>query len=147
MVVDASPSTGSLRTLGTGANQAAAGNDSRFASGVGLHASSHSSGGTDAVDVKNLAGYPGGTTSYLRADHTFATIPTATRTGSITVVIVAGTSVISTGVIGYLEILFACTIQVRFHCSRYMERYLCELSPYGGGYYYGECETDSQFGH
>jgi len=41
----------------------------------GAHAPTHSQGGTDPVDVKNLAGYPGGTTSFLRADKTFAVPP------------------------------------------------------------------------
>lgn len=36
------------------------------------HATSHSSGGSDPVSVLNLGGYPGGTTSYLRADASFA---------------------------------------------------------------------------
>ena len=36
------------------------------------HASTHSSGGTDPVTVTNLAGFPGGTVNFLRADATFA---------------------------------------------------------------------------
>lgn len=40
-----------------------------------LHAPTHSSGGTDPVTVTNLAGYPGGTANFLRADGTFATPP------------------------------------------------------------------------
>jgi len=36
------------------------------------HAASHSSGGSDPVTVTNLAGFPGGTTTFLRADGTFA---------------------------------------------------------------------------
>ena len=39
------------------------------------HAASHSSGGSDPVTVTNLAGYPGGTTNFLRADGTFAAPP------------------------------------------------------------------------
>lgn len=37
------------------------------------HAATHSSGGADPVDVTDLAGFPGGTSNYLRADGTFAT--------------------------------------------------------------------------
>ena len=44
---------------------------------AGIHAPTHSQGGTDPVDVKNLTGYPGGATLFLRADKTFAA-PTAT---------------------------------------------------------------------
>jgi hypothetical protein len=39
------------------------------------HAPTHSQGGSDPVDIKNLAGYPGGTTQFLRADKTFAVPP------------------------------------------------------------------------
>lgn len=79
MQVDAIPTTGSLRTLGTGAQQAAAGNDARFSDARPPlpHAPTHSQGGSDPVDVKNLAGYPGGTTAFLRADKTFAVPPGA----------------------------------------------------------------------
>jgi len=41
----------------------------------GPHAPTHSEGNTDPVDVKNLTGYPGGTTAFLRADKTFAVPP------------------------------------------------------------------------
>jgi hypothetical protein len=37
------------------------------------HASSHAAAGSDPVTVTGLAGFPGGTTTYLRADGTFAT--------------------------------------------------------------------------
>lgn len=37
------------------------------------HATTHSSGGSDPVSVLNLGGYPGGTTTFLRADGSFAT--------------------------------------------------------------------------
>lgn len=40
-----------------------------------LHAPTHSLGGTDPVSVVNLAGYPGGITTFLRADSTFAIPP------------------------------------------------------------------------
>jgi hypothetical protein len=36
------------------------------------HAASHASAGSDPVTVTTLAGYPGGTTTFLRADGTFA---------------------------------------------------------------------------
>lgn len=39
---------------------------------VAAHATTHYSAGSDAVDVKQLAGYPGGTATFLRADATFA---------------------------------------------------------------------------
>ena len=42
----------------------------------GPHAATHASGGSDPVTVTTLAGYPGGTTTFLRSDGTFAT-PTA----------------------------------------------------------------------
>ena len=93
--------------LGTGAAQAAAGNDSRIptqdendalqgTSGVPsnanryvtnadsrnsdartptAHAASHASGGSDPVNVTGLAGFPGGTANFLRADGTFAAPP------------------------------------------------------------------------
>lgn len=38
----------------------------------GAHASSHVDGGGDDVDILNLAGYPGGTSTFLRADGAFA---------------------------------------------------------------------------
>jgi len=74
MAVDAVPATGSLRTLGTGPNQAAPGNDPRLTNArtPTAHAPTHSAGGSDVVDVKALGGYPGGTTNFLRSDGTFA---------------------------------------------------------------------------
>jgi len=39
------------------------------------HAPTHSAGGSDPVNVRNLAGYPGGTANFLRADATFAPPP------------------------------------------------------------------------
>jgi hypothetical protein len=50
---------------------------------VGTHAPTHSQGGTDPVDVKNLTGYPGGTTAFLRADKTFAAPPSTALPGNI----------------------------------------------------------------
>jgi hypothetical protein len=86
--------------------------DDAGSSSVGLHATTHSSGGTDAVDVKNLGGYPGGTTTFLRADRTFAAPPSApARIVGIGMIIDGGASVITTGIKGFIEIPFACTIQ------------------------------------
>lgn len=127
MAVDAAAATGSLRTLGAGALQAASGTDARFTdartplahkvshqdggadeiSVLGLsglladaqtplaHAVTHKAGGTDPIKLDELAAptdiltlnadatkhglmqkYPGGTTTFLRADGTFAA-PTA----------------------------------------------------------------------
>lgn len=39
------------------------------------HATSHSAAGSDEVNVTNLAGFPGGSTDFLRADATFAAPP------------------------------------------------------------------------
>lgn len=41
------------------------------------HASSHHAGGSDALSVLALGGYPGGTTDFLRADGSFAAPPSA----------------------------------------------------------------------
>lgn len=46
------------------------------------HAATHSAGGTDEIDITNLGGYPGGTTTFLRADGTFAT-PSAGAAGDL----------------------------------------------------------------
>ncbi len=55
---DGASGTASLRTLGTGAAQACAGNDSRLSDSrtPTAHATSHSSGGSDPITVSNLAG-------------------------------------------------------------------------------------------
>lgn len=57
MAVDAAAATGSLRTLGTGAAQAAAGTDSRLtdARTPTAHATSHQPGGSDAMAVDAAA--------------------------------------------------------------------------------------------
>ena len=57
LVVDAVAGTGSLRTLGTGASQAAAGNDGRFADPrtPTAHASTHKNGGGDEVATATAA--------------------------------------------------------------------------------------------
>jgi hypothetical protein len=77
LAVDAAAATGSLRTLGTGATQAAAGTDARFtnARSPTAHAASHTAGNSDPVAVTALAGYPGGSATFLRADGTFAAPP------------------------------------------------------------------------
>lgn len=51
-LIDPAAGTAGLRTLGTGANQAAAGNDSRLSDArtPTSHADSHKGGGTDAID-------------------------------------------------------------------------------------------------
>jgi hypothetical protein len=104
LTVDAAAATGSLRTLGAGAAQAAAGNHAHFddaegdpedtdataaADGVsakaarrdhrhhlGAHAATHEAGGADELDVAALGGFPGGATKFLREDGTWAA-PTA----------------------------------------------------------------------
>ena len=79
--------------------------DARYAPLV--HAPRHANGGSDAVNVTALAGFPGGTTSFLRADATFAAVgggpPTAHATthdtaGSDPITALAA-SVITTGTI------------------------------------------------
>jgi hypothetical protein len=42
------------------------------------HATSHEDGGSDPIDVTQLDGYPGGTTTFLRADAAFAAPPSST---------------------------------------------------------------------
>lgn len=88
------------------------GNFSAPPSGGGVHAITHASAGSDPVMVGSLGGFPGGTTSFLRADGTFAApvIAPVTRYGVIGMVIDGGGSVITTGIKGFLEIPFACTI-------------------------------------
>ncbi len=57
MAVDAVAATGSLRTLGTGAQQAAAGNDSRLTNArtPTAHATTHQPGGSDPMAVDAVA--------------------------------------------------------------------------------------------
>ena len=72
------------RLLGRGAS--GAGDPQEITLGAGLamtgttlsgvsapHAPTHAAGGADPVDVRGLAGFPGGSTQFLRADGTFAT--------------------------------------------------------------------------
>lgn len=75
----------------------------------GLHASTHSDGATDPVDITDLDGFPGTTTTFLRGDASFTALPT--RTGVIGLIIDGAGSAITTGVKGYVEVPFACTIQ------------------------------------
>lgn len=76
---------------------------------ITLHATTHSSGGSDPVDVTDLAGFTGLATDFLRGDATFGPLPV--RTSAIGMVIDGGPVPITTGIKGYLEIPFACTIQ------------------------------------
>lgn len=46
------------------------------------HAASHESAGSDPLNVKNLGGFPGGTTTFLRADAAFATPATVAHAAS-----------------------------------------------------------------
>jgi len=57
MAIDAAAATGSLRTIGTTATAACAGNDSRLSDPrtPTAHASSHQSGGSDAIKIDDLA--------------------------------------------------------------------------------------------
>jgi len=169
---DVSFQVGATAAVGGGLTQDQA--DARYAPLV--HAARHSSGGADAVTVTALAGFPGGTTTFLRADGTFAaasagapaahatshqnagadeisvaglsglladqqtplahhvshetggtdaitalaasvittgTIASArlpTRVGAVGLIIDGGGSVITTGIKGFLEVPFACTI-------------------------------------
>ncbi len=58
LAVDATAGTGSLRTLGTGAQQACAGSDSRLSDArtPTAHATSHENGGADEISVAGLSG-------------------------------------------------------------------------------------------
>ena len=71
---DAAATTAALRTLGPGATQAAPGNDARLTNArpPTAHAPTHAAAGADPVTITALAGFPGGTTRFLRADGTFA---------------------------------------------------------------------------
>lgn len=103
LVIDAVAGTGSLRTLGTAATAACAGNDARLSDArtPTAHATSHKSGGGDAVKLDELAAptdvttldattvqhgllpkLGGGTSDFLRADGTWAA-PITTDTDAI----------------------------------------------------------------
>jgi hypothetical protein len=66
--------TGSQQVYGTGADTACVGNDARLSDArtPTAHAASHYSAGPDPLNIKNLGGFPGGTTDFLRADGAFA---------------------------------------------------------------------------
>ena len=86
--------------------------DATFAAATAAaHASTHSDAASDPVTVTNLAGYPGGATTFLRDDATFAAPVIPARIGSIGMLIDGAGAVITTGVKGYLEVPFGCTIQ------------------------------------
>lgn len=53
------------------------------------HATNHSDGGSDAIDVTDLDGFPGGTSTFLRADGSFAT-PSGTGIDQLTGDVTAG---------------------------------------------------------
>ncbi len=94
---------GSTPSGESGITQAEA--DARYAPLV--HAPRHSSGGADPVSVLNLAGFPGGTTTFLRADGTF-NVPS--RTAVLGIIVDGAGSVLTTGVKDFIQIPFACTI-------------------------------------
>lgn len=66
--------TGSQQMYGSASNTACEGNDARLSDArtPTAHKASHESAGSDALSVRNLAGFPGGTTDFLRADATFS---------------------------------------------------------------------------
>ena len=70
LTVDATPGVGSLRTLGSGSQQACAGNDARLSDArtPTAHASSHSDGGSDEIVVDNLAASSSNTNLVLKPD-------------------------------------------------------------------------------
>jgi hypothetical protein len=94
--------TGSQQVYGTGADTACVGNDARLSDArtPTAHAASHYSAGSDPLNIKNLGGFPGGTTTFLRADGAFAA-PTATAAdpsyspGSFTVATETGRLIIN----------------------------------------------------
>lgn len=102
-VDDISFQVGATSSVGGGLTQDQA--DARYAPLV--HAARHSSGGADAVTVTALAGFPGGTTTFLRADGTFAAASAGAPTAHATTHDTAGSdpitalaaSVITTGTI------------------------------------------------
>lgn len=63
----------STDTAATSRNSGIAWESYNDAGGVpGPHAVTHNAAGSDPVNIINLAGYPGGTTTFLRGDNTFA---------------------------------------------------------------------------
>src|SRR5262245_11973383 len=75
---DVSLQAHATRPVGGGLSQDQA--DARYAPLV--HAARHSAGAADPVTITALAGYPGGTSTFLRADGTFAA-PAAGGTGDV----------------------------------------------------------------
>lgn len=71
---DAAAGTPSRRTLGTGATQAAAGNDARLSDArtPTAHRATHGLGGSDALTAADLATGTADTTTFLRGDRTWA---------------------------------------------------------------------------
>jgi hypothetical protein len=101
-VDDISFQVGATTGVGGGLTQDQA--DARYAPLV--HAARHGSGGADAVTVTALAGFPGGTTTFLRADGTFASASgggapaahaTTHDTGGVDPITALAASVITTG--------------------------------------------------
>lgn len=76
----------------------------------GAHAATHANAGSDPLTVTTLAGYPGGTTTFLRADGTFALPGGSPRVAAVGLVIDGGGSAITPGVKGFLRVPFAGTI-------------------------------------
>ena len=79
-------------------------------SSMPAHAWTHQAGESDALAVTTLAGYPGGTTTFLRGDGTFATPLTPGHGGTLGIVFDGGGSVIVPGIKGFFEVGVACRI-------------------------------------
>lgn len=76
------------------------------------HAPTHSNGSSDPVTVTNLAGFPGGTATFLRADATFAAPPVEVVSGTATLNFGAfpGASDTSVAVTGQTGIVAGSTV-------------------------------------
>jgi hypothetical protein len=78
------------------------------------HAASHADGASDPVDVTTLAGFPGGGTTFLRDDGTFAAaggaLTTQQKTRALTVVFGTGSAVITAGARTYVSCPYTGTI-------------------------------------
>jgi hypothetical protein len=101
--VDQAAATGSLRTLGTSATSAAAGNDPRLSDArtPTAHRISHETGGGDAITALAASVITSGTIASAR-------LPP--RIGAVGIVIDGAGAVITTGVKGFLRVPFAGTI-------------------------------------
>lgn len=78
-----------------------------YADSAGLpaaHASTHYAAGSDPVDVTLLDGFPGGATTFLRDDGTFAAPAVTAVRKQITVVLNGGGVAITTGLKGFLSL-------------------------------------------